>query len=161
MCIDPFADFINRTYASLLAFVKKRTRRPDVAEDIVQTAYTRLFADGEFDPSRSDAGGYLRQQAKWLITDHFRQKASSVSIRAEPADDRSPDQAVETAETREMVRRAVGRLRSEYQSVMLAWLRGNTHEQTAEELRLPIRRVYMLFHYGKAELRGELAGRAL
>src|SRR4051794_39664684 len=66
-------DFVRATYHILLAFLLRLVRNRATAEDLTQTTYERVFRHPDFDPSRIDAVGFLKQRARWLVQDYRRQ----------------------------------------------------------------------------------------
>src|SRR4051794_15742684 len=96
-------DFVRATYHILLAFLLRLVRDRATAEDLTQATYERVFRHPDFDPSRIDAVGFLKQRARWLVQDHCRR--SHQDWKALPAhliDPRmiSPDQSLEREEIR-------------------------------------------------------------
>jgi RNA polymerase sigma factor (sigma-70 family) len=117
----------------------------------------------DFDPSRPDAVGYLKQAALWRLRDERRRSAHQPGpLPAQLLDPSAndPHQALEREETRERVRRGVDRLPEEQWAVLVRRLSGMGHEQTAADLGVPIAVVYRRFHEANAALRRILEGDA-
>ncbi len=148
--------FVRATYHSLLAFVLRMVRDSATAEDIAQTAYEQVFRDPTFDPSRPDAVGFLKQNARWRAQEHRRQsrrKPGSLPAGLSDSGAGQPDQTMEREEVRQRVGRAVDQLPAAQRVIMVRHLSGMEHEQVAADLQLPVKLVYSRFHNGKAALR--------
>ena len=151
-----FAQFVEATYARLVAFLVRQVGDREAAADVAQAVYHAAFLRPDFDPSRPDAFGFLRRKARWLVQDHRRRRARDPGRLPAELPDRKggrPDQLMGLEELRERVWDGVGRLSAPHRAIVVRHLRGMSHGQIAADLGLPVQVVYRRFHQAKAILR--------
>jgi DNA-directed RNA polymerase specialized sigma24 family protein len=101
--------FIRAAHDVMLAFLMRRLGNRHTAEDLAQQALLAVLHP-DFDPSRDDAIGFVKQRARWLVQEqHRRPVPVPRSLHPELIDPRaaSPDQALELAEHRDRARRLI------------------------------------------------------
>lgn len=144
-------EFIVAEYQRLLNTLVKWTQNYDVARDIAQTTFATVLACPKFDPSRSDAFGFLKQKAWWHWMSYCRRK------QVDHLPDNFPDPLAgrkqEMVEIQEAVQLAVTKLPQAKQEVIYCYLAGMPHAEIAADMGLSIKTVYSLFHQAKANLR--------
>lgn len=155
----------DRLYNSLMLMVGS----PEDARDLAQEAFVHAFR--KLESFRGDAAFYT-----WLFriavnaTISFRrraarQKSASVDMLreaagAEPLDQRedtSPSKQIETEETQQLVRRALGELSEEFRmALVLTEIEGMSYEEAAVAVGCPIGTIRSRIHRARNELREKL-----
>jgi len=135
LCIDEstFRAFYEQTSTPLLRFLVSITRRPELAEDILQETYCRLLTTRL--PAMDDCQlrNYLFRTASNLVRDRWRRAKDLLP----------PENAVEIAalsshlERKLGVRQAFDRLKPrERQLLWLAYVEGSSHQEIARSTGL-------------------------
>ena len=143
--------FVRATYRKLWGAVWRWTRNRELANDFTQSAFEAALACPGFDPCRSDAFGFLRQKAWWLVQSYRRRRR--IALLPPEVVDESAARERAAAEVREVVRVAVDGLTGRKREVVRRYLAGMTADEIAADLGLPIKAVYSQFHTAKAVLR--------
>ena len=123
-------------YEGLFRYLIRLTGDPDLAADIAQESFVRLI---ERKPANKGLRSWLYRVATNLVRDHARVRSRRLELLQE-SPDRTPhgdpppsaQQALEIAETREMVREALSGLNERDQSVLLMREKGFSHNEIAE-----------------------------
>jgi len=136
------------TRAKLYGVVLRILRRQDVAEEVIQETYVRIWnSAGQFNPSLSSPITWMVSIARNRAIDIVRRK-SEVSIEEEPqamevaADSPDPLARREMSEELKRLLECIGRLEPDRQRlVLLAYYNGWSREQLAEKFAAPVNTV--------------------
>ena len=136
------------TRAKLFGVVLRILRRQDLAEEVIQEAYVKIWnSAGQFNPGLSSPITWMASIARNRAIDVVR-KRSEVSIEEEPAAMEvaadSPDPLARREMTEELKRllECVGRLEPDRQKlVLLAYYNGWSREQLAAKFETPVNTV--------------------
>jgi RNA polymerase sigma-70 factor (ECF subfamily) len=113
-------------------------QRRDVAEDVLQEAYVRVWTQArQFDPSRGPALAWLSRIVRNLAIDQLRRERGAHEDIADHAEDLSapPAPLAERAD----LSRGLARLRDDQRNILrLAFVEGFTHEELVERLGVPL-----------------------
>jgi RNA polymerase sigma-70 factor (ECF subfamily) len=166
---EAFGDLViryqDRLYNSLMLMVGS----PEDARDLAQEAFVHAFR--KLDSFRGDAAFYT-----WLFRIAVnaaisfrrraaRQKSASIDVLKEAAgaepldrhDDSSPSSQIETQETQQVVRRALGELSEEFRTALvLTEIEGMSYEEAATAVGCPIGTIRSRIHRARNELREKL-----
>jgi RNA polymerase sigma-70 factor (ECF subfamily) len=155
----------DRLYNSLMLMVGS----PEDARDLAQEAFVHAFR--KLDSFRGDAAFYT-----WLFRIAVnaaisfrrraaRQKSASIDVLKEAAgaepldrhDDASPSSQIETQETQQVVRQALGELSEEFRTALvLTEIEGMSYEEAAAAVGCPIGTIRSRIHRARNELREKL-----
>src|SRR3954466_10981884 len=136
------------TRAKLYGVVLRILRRQDLAEEVIQETYVKIWnSAGQFNPALASPITWMASIARNRAIDIVRKK-TEVSIEEEPqamevASD-SPDPLARRAMTEDLKRRleCIGRLEPDRQRlVLLAYYNGWSREQLAEKFAAPVNTV--------------------
>ncbi|MGY4485644.1 RNA polymerase sigma-70 factor (ECF subfamily) [Bradyrhizobium sp. LM3.2] len=136
------------TRAKLFGVVLRILRRQDIAEEVIQETYVKIWnSAGQFNPALSSPITWMASIARNRAIDIVRKK-TEVSIEEEPqamevAGD-SPDPLARREMTEELKRllECIGRLEPDRQRlVLLAYYNGWSREQLAEKFAVPVNTV--------------------
>jgi len=143
-----FERLYGATRAKLYGVVLRILRRQDLAEEVIQETYVKIWhSAGQFNPALSSPITWMTSIARNRAIDLVRKKTEA-SIEEEPralevaAD--SPDPLARREMTEELKRllECVGRLEPERQKlVLLAYYNGWSREQLAEKFSAPVNTV--------------------
>jgi RNA polymerase sigma-70 factor (ECF subfamily) len=136
------------TRAKLFGVVLRILRRQDLAEEVIQEAYVKIWnSAGQFNPSMASPITWMVSIARNRAIDVVR-KRSETSIEEEPAamevasDTPDPLARREMTEDLKRILECVGRLDPERQKlVLLAYYNGWSREQLAEKFDTPLNTV--------------------
>ena len=144
-----FCAFYEQTATLLLRFLVGVTRRPDLAEDILQEAYCRMLTARLPVMDDGQMRHYLFRVAVNLVRDRFRHSKD------EPA----PEDSVEIAapashlDRKLFVRQAFDRLEPrERQLLWLAYVEGSSHREIAESTGLRSGSIRLLLFRARRKL---------
>ncbi len=162
---DAFAELFREHYASLCAFVNSYTRAPDVAEEVVQAIFFRIWQSREsWDPKRG-ARAYLIAACRNYALDLLRHE-QIVARSAETATDlgvsqggipKAPDAELEAAELGERLRVAVANLpKRRGLVVVLRWQHQLTNPEIAQMLGISVKGVEIQYSRALVDLRQRL-----
>ena len=155
----------DRLYNSLMLMVGS----PEDARDLAQEAFVHAFR--KLESFRGDAAFYtwlFRIAVNAAISFRrraVRQKSASLdtlkeAVGAEPPDqnaDASPSSQIETQETQQVVRRALGELSEEFRTALvLTEIEGMSYEEAAAAVGCPIGTIRSRIHRARNELREKL-----
>jgi RNA polymerase sigma-70 factor (ECF subfamily) len=148
------------TRAKLFGVVLRILRRQDLAEEVIQEAYVKIWnGAGQFNPGRSSPITWMASIARNRAIDVVR-KRGEVSIEEEPgamdvaAD--SPDPLARREMTEELKRllECVGRLEPDRQKLLLlAYYNGWSREQLAAKFETPVNTVKTWLRRGMMDIR--------
>jgi RNA polymerase sigma-70 factor, ECF subfamily len=147
------------TRAKLFGVVFRILRRRDLAEEVIQDAYVRIWHNaGQFDPARLSPITWIVLIARNRAIDAVRKRGES-SIEEEPtahaATDRSdPRPRQEMTEELKRLLECIGKLEPDRQKlVLLAYYNGWSREQLAENFSVPVSTVKTWLRSGMMDIR--------
>jgi len=113
-------------------------RRRDLAEDVLQEAYVRIWTQArQFDPERGPALAWLSRIVRNLAIDQIRREKGRADDIADHADTLSAP-AAPLAERADLSR-GLSRLKPDQRQILkLAFVQGYTHEELVERLGVPL-----------------------
>jgi RNA polymerase sigma factor (sigma-70 family) len=137
-------ELVDRYGGLLMGIARRISGSHSVAEDVLQEVVSELWRHPErYSPERGSLRSYLGVQAQRRAVDSYRSEARRKARQGRwellgwPGGCRVLDD-VDGSDLRETVRRAIARLPPEQrQAVELAYWRGRTHKEIAQELKLP------------------------
>ena len=149
------------TRAKLFGVVLRILRRQDLAEEVVQEAYVKIWhSAGQFNPSLASPITWMVSIARNRAIDVMR-KRSEASIEDEPAameiasDIPDPLARREMTEELKRILECVGQLDPERQKlVLLAYYNGWSREQLSEKFNTPLNTVKTWLRRSMIEIRG-------
>jgi RNA polymerase sigma-70 factor, ECF subfamily len=142
---EAFERLYGATRAKLFGVVLRILRRQDLAEEVIQDTYVRIWTNaGQYNPAAASPITWMASIARNRAIDVMR-KRSEVSIEDEPAAGEvaaeSPDPLARREMTEELKRllECVGRLEPDRQKlVLLAYYNGWSREQLAAKFDAPV-----------------------
>jgi RNA polymerase sigma-70 factor (ECF subfamily) len=140
-----FARLYAATRAKLYGVVLRILRRADLADEVMQETYVKIWQNaGQFDPLRAAPITWMVAIARHRAIDLLRRRAE-VSIEEEPAamevaaDNPDPLARRELSEDMQRLLACIGRLPPERQRLVLrAYYDGRSRDQLAAELGAPV-----------------------
>jgi RNA polymerase sigma-70 factor, ECF subfamily len=151
---DAFRVFYSRTKDSLWAYLLRISRRPDVADDLLQESYCRFLAANLPEMDAAESRSYLFRIATNLLHDRWRRKEVPDIV------DSTHQSCQDDPEMRTDVRRAFERLNPrERQLLWLAHVEGFDHREIARITGLRVASVRVLLFRARGELAGALRKR--
>jgi RNA polymerase sigma-70 factor (ECF subfamily) len=143
-----FEQLYAATRSKLFGVVLRILRRQDLAEEVVQEAYVKIWNNaGQFNPGQSSPITWMASIARNRAIDVVR-KRGEASIEEEPAAMEVAAETVDPLAKREMTEdlkrllECVGRLEPDRQKlVLLAYYNGWSREQLAEKFSAPVNTV--------------------
>lgn len=156
---ETFEECLVHRYEKLLfAWFNRRCRSRDSALDLVQTLYVKLWTTQalfRFDPQRPFSSWLFlvarnlwidlnRKAVSWEKVEHWNLHCASTS---------DPSEEAEMRELEERVSELLCRLPENQKVVLRASMDGRTSGTIAQELNLPIQRVYRLLFEARRSLR--------
>jgi RNA polymerase sigma-70 factor, ECF subfamily len=157
-----FAQLYAASSGKLYGVALRVLRRRDLAEDMVQEAYLRIWRHAErFDPARGSAMTWMASIVRHLAIDMARSGAMAPNNEAEllalPADTPHPLEEITLAEKR---RRAFAILRDldpvKRRLIIAAYLHGESREQLARRFGAPVNTIKTWLRRAVLELRASL-----
>ena len=157
---DAFKRLYDATRAKLFGVVLRILRRQDLAEEVIQEAYVKIWnSAGQFNPGLASPITWMVSIARNRAIDVIRKKGE-VSIEEEPAamevasDTLDPLARREMAEDLKRILECVGRLEPERQKlVLLAYYNGWSREQLAVKFDTPVNTVKTWLRRSMIEIR--------
>ena len=147
-------------YTSLCEFVDSYVHAPDVAEEIVQTVFLRIWEGRDAWQPTNGARAYLFAACRNQALDLLRHERI-VSRTANFSPPARADAELEAAELVERLRRVVAQLPERRRLVVvLRWQYQLTNPEIAEIMAISVKGVEMQFSRALADLRRELGSRA-
>ena len=170
-----FGDLYRACHEQIYATMVRRTSDPEIARDLVQTAFLRAYsALGSY---RGDAAftTWLTQIALNVHRSHFRKQqvrrkwttetddpAALVEAARLPAEGENPESTVERKQQRELVRKSIRALPARYRKVIwLRYVRDWSYEEITRALQIPMGTVKTWLNRGRCQLKGEFRKRGL
>lgn len=155
-----FERLYGATKAKLFGVVLRILRRQDLAEEVVQDAYVKIWhAAGQFNPGLASPITWMVSIARNRAIDLLR-KRSEVSIEEEPAAMEVASDTPDPLDRREMTEElkrllgCVGRLEPDRQKlVLLAYYNGWSREQLAQRFEAPVNTVKTWLRRSMLEIR--------
>jgi RNA polymerase sigma-70 factor, ECF subfamily len=152
---DAFRVFYSRTNRSLWAYLLRISRRPDVADDLLQESYCRFLAATLPEMDAAESRSYLFKIATNLLRDRWRRKEVLDIV------DTTNQSRQDDPETRTDVRRAFDQLKPrERQLLWLAHVEGFDHREIAHLTGLKVASVRVLLFRARGELAAALRERS-
>ena len=119
---EQFGKIYDQYVERIYRFIVLKVETQEVAEDLCSEVFLRVFGEFQKD-SIENIQAFLYQVARYIIADHYRQRASMkiVSIEGieELFEENSLFDGVVVRSDMEEVRRAIGLLRDEYQNLII------------------------------------------
>jgi RNA polymerase sigma-70 factor, ECF subfamily len=151
---DAFRVFYSRTNRSLWAYLLRISRRPDVADDLLQESYCRFLAASLPEMDAAECRSYLFKIATNLLHDRWRHKEVLNIVDTNQSHQDDP-------EMRTDVRRAFDQLKPrERQLLWLAHVEGFDHKEIAGLTGLKVASVRVLLFRARGELAAALRERS-
>jgi RNA polymerase sigma-70 factor, ECF subfamily len=159
-----FASLYKQTSAKLYGVVARIHNRSDVAADVLQETYVRIWDKaGEFDPARGSALGWMATIARNRALDEAR-RVRPASLEDQPesfepaAEDIDPLAARERSEgLARLIECLMGLDEEKRAVVLLAYYRGLSREALAKRFGRPVPTIKTWLHRSLAQLRDCLA----
>lgn len=155
-----FERLYDATRAKLYGVVLRILRRQDLAEEVIQETYVRIWHNaGQFNPALSSPITWMASIARNRAIDVVRKKTES-SLEEEPgamevaAESTDPLARREMTEELKRLLECVGRLEPDRQKlVLLAYYNGWSREQLAEKFAAPVNTVKTWLRRSMLEIR--------
>ena len=150
-CVDNFADGVYR-------FIVKNIRHPEDAQDIVQSAFEKLWVNrAQVLPEK--AKSYLFTVAYHQMIDHIR-KSNKMPLSDEASIPHQPINQAQT-ELKELLMRAVNELNPTQKSlVLLKDYEGYSYQEISEIMNLSYSQVKVYLHRARIILKNKLSAYA-
>ena len=165
-----FAKLFLDHYASLCEFVDAYIRAPDVAEEIVQAVFLRLWESRDSWEPKRGARAYLFASCRNQALDYLRHerivtRTADVAFDSDAGRSRDPNRAdhdLEAAELGDRLRAVVDRLPERRRMVVvLRWQHQLTNPEIARIMGISVKGVEMQFSRALADLRRNLGPQTL
>lgn len=158
-----------RHAGSMLAIAARVTRRREIAEDVLQEVFLRLWNNPtRFDPNRGLLRTYLMTEAHNRAVDVLRSDSSRRrredrdGLLRETSRGDDPELEIMDAAVAESVQEAMGALPpNERQAIELAYFGGHTYRQVAELLGEPEGTVKSRIRAGLRRMRSDMRGQVV
>lgn len=155
-----FAALYSATSAKLYGIVLRILRRRDLADEILQDVYVKIWERaGDFDPGRASPVTWMATIARNRALDEVRRKAP-VSLEDMPAgfdpasDAPHPLDLMTASEDARRLRDCLNRLDGEKRDmVMLAYLEGSSREELSQRFSAPVATIKTWLHRSLAQLK--------
>lgn len=139
------ADFYDRTVAHVYGLALRITGRADAAEEVTGDVYLQAWREAaRYQPEKARVLGWLMMICRSRALDHVRRRDRAEShaepelLRESPADE-DPAELLERSCAQGRVRAALAELNDiQRQLIALAFFRGLTHREIAEQTLLPL-----------------------
>jgi RNA polymerase sigma-70 factor (ECF subfamily) len=150
-----FAELYNRHYDAVFRAAVRVTGNPADAEDVLQTVFLRVLAQGDDVQAAPPPAAYFRRAAVNAAVDLLRRRAVHA---ASVYDDRAPHAAVEPPSLlKEQLRRAIATLDSEDATLfLLRHVEGLSIDELAEMFQLEKNNVSVRLHRIRLRLQTEM-----
>ncbi len=139
-----FARLFQHFAPRLQAYCQRLGCRPEIADELVQEAMSRLWRKaGQFNAEKAAVSTWLYTIARNLHIDHVRREKRPAPDPTDPAMEPTPQatpmENLSRARDADRLRRAVGTLNAEQREVLeLAFFQEKSHSLIAQELDLPL-----------------------
>ena len=150
-----FAGLYERHYEAVFRAALRVTGRPADAEDVLQTVFLRVLAQGEDHQAAQRPAAYFRRAAVNAAVDLLRRR----TVRAETAyDEAAPHAAVESGLLlKEQLRRAIANLeRDDAALFLLRYVEGLSNQELADLFQLEKNNVAVRLHRVRMRLQAEI-----
>lgn len=160
-------ELFDATVSRVYGLALRVTRKPESAEEVVGDVFQQVWRDAaRFDPARGNVLAWLLTICRSRALDLLRARdlaeshpEPEVLSAGDPALDDDPLDLLLAVESAGAVHRALSGLNVQARELItLAFFRGMTHAEIAEETRLPLGTVKTGLRRGLASLRHALAG---
>jgi len=163
---ERLAAWVNDHGRSVHGYLLALVRRPDLADDLTQDVFRRAWQARDRYEDRGTPRAYLMRIADRLACDWVRRSGTEVNVDAETwdqvepvAEDRPPEQALQSEEMSEQLRAALESLSSAQRRVLLLRFYGELDfAEIAAQLECPLGTVLSHCHRGLKALRSRLVG---
>lgn len=159
---DPpaFARLYNMTSAKLYGIVLRICRRPDVAQELLQEVYIRIWQRAaDFDPARASPITWMATIARNRALDEVRVKRPA-SVEDEPSalevadPGRLPSEWAELADDARRLEDCLGGLEADRSDMIrLAYVAGLSREELAQRYARPVATIKTWLHRGLKQLK--------
>jgi RNA polymerase sigma-70 factor (ECF subfamily) len=155
--LDAFESLFRQYQSLVFGWVLRIVRNRASAEELTLETFWRMYrARARFDVTRGNCAGWLRRIATNVALDYLRSVKVEVELVEDPPDRSKPD-AVEQAEMRDAIARAVRRLSPRLRAaVLLALVEEQPYEDIAQALGISVNAVKVRVFRGVRILRKEL-----
>ena len=152
---EAFRAFYDRTSGALWGYLSRISGDRQVADDLLQESYYRLLKTTTVFESENHRRNYLYRIATNLVRDAKRSQRPLFEDGVEMADVAAP--AAADAESRQDVRRALGRLKPRERAMLwLAYANGSSHAEIADVLGLKTTSIKLLLFRARRKLAATL-----
>jgi RNA polymerase sigma-70 factor (ECF subfamily) len=149
---DAFRAFYDRTSGALWGYLSRISGDRQVADDLLQESYYRLLKSNAVFESENHRRNYLYRIATNLVRDSRRSPRPLFDNGIEVADVAGPDPH-SGIESREDVRRALGRLKPRERALLwLAYANGSSHAEIADVLGLKTGSIKLLLFRARRKM---------
>jgi len=164
---DAWRELVERHARAVFGICYRFVGRVDVAEDLTQETFTRVYMQMDrYRESEGAFGAWLSAVARNLAIDHWRrmrhereQAIESLSLERFPARDGGPHRALERSEKARIVRRGLSGLTPDLRlPLVMRDLAGLSYEEIARTLALPHGTVKSRINRARLELARRLVG---
>jgi len=168
-----FADLVRKYEGAMQRFVTRMTKDPEVARDLTQEAFIRVYQALSRYDERYPFKSWLYKIASNLCIDHLRRerfraysfedvpKGGQSELPRQPVDEgKTPLDVAADSETRRFIEEALEELTPEHREVLnLLHRDGLAYEEIAARLDVPLGTVKARIHRARKALKGILAPR--
>ncbi|MDR0765763.1 MAG: sigma-70 family RNA polymerase sigma factor [Odoribacteraceae bacterium] len=160
---EEFKVFFKEFFPGVLAFLEHYTRDTELARDLAQETFTRIYEKREETRDIEHAKAYLYTVARRLYLDHRKHQTVQEKFLAreknarEPAEDHEFLAEVTRQETFRVLRSAIDKLSPRKKRVILASLQGKDNLEIATRLKISPSTVKSLKTKALADLRAVLS----
>jgi len=161
-----FAELYDTTRRKLFGLALMVLRRRDLAEDVLQEAYIRIWRNASrFDPGRGTPMTWMATIVRNLAIDIKRSRPSLATddsaLMVIPFNGRSALDEIETSENARRLRHAIQTLDPiKRKLVIAAYIQGHSREQLAERFGAPVNTIKTWLRRAVLDMRAALAAEA-
>jgi len=153
---EAFRAFYDRTSGALWGYLSRISGDRQVADDLLQESYYRLLKTATVFESENHRRNYLYRIATNLVRDVKRTPRPVFDEAVDAADVAAPQGAAD-AESRQDVRRALGRMKPRERALLwLAYANGSSHAEIADVLGLKTASIKLLLFRARRKLAATL-----
>ncbi|MEC9435096.1 MAG: sigma-70 family RNA polymerase sigma factor [Pseudomonadota bacterium] len=160
-----FAELYRRTSAKLYGVILRISRRPDLASELLQETYLKIWANaGRFDADRASPISWMAAIARNRAIDAVRLQAERISAAAEELEPEdgpglaAPQRGPDPADALSLRACLEGLKGDDRRMVLLGYLYGLSREELGERFALPVNTVKTRLRRALAALKGCLDG---
>lgn len=143
-----FKKFFREFFPSVYALMRKYTEDDELARDLTQDAFMRLYESREEFETLENAKAFLYTIARRLYFNHYKHLRVQENMRLMYSEEEMNDdnylQEVTLHETIRILYAAIDRLPSQSQKIILLNLQGKNNNEVAEELHISVNTVKSL-----------------